>query len=62
MIFNLHHFCFSFALGKPYVNLWKLQRYAETQQDAKHGKRVVKRFAFGCFRVEYSTYFISNKF
>ncbi len=53
---NLHHFCFTIAFGKPYVNVWKLQRYVEMQQNAAHGKRKVTRLAFGCFRLEYSTY------
>lgn len=52
----MHHFNFSIAIGKPYKTIWRFQSYRETQQNPQHGKRLVTRFAFGWFRVEYSTY------
>lgn len=55
----MHHFCFSIVIGKPYVIVWRLQRQRETQQHPKTGERLVTRFSFGWFRLEYSTYVLT---
>lgn len=54
----MHHFCFTFAIGKPYQTQWRFNRSCDIQQHPSNGIRKVTRFSFGWFRVEYSTYLV----